>query len=492
MASITMVEMEAYVKERIDANNAVLGNILEQGRLMHEEVKVTQSAVIAEVTDQKERMDQRIVDLNLLRDQVMAQTTDLNDRSINAQTEFDSLKIQLNEFADRSQAEVKRTQEVTENVIRDLRFTIEAYLNGVRAEFDKRSSSADGGGGLFGEKVQTKKNDPKVDKKEVNVWKLADNVSKLDFRHWLDAIDTQLDVVHGLVFPEILLKKIRRTEVPIDSDVFKLCIDKANAEIQTIDRVDFETAKINEENWGYNKQSRFLHSYLLGKLNTDLHSKTLGVPAKNGFELYRLICNIVDAVPENDSFIMGAELMGLVKMHADKIKNLKDLYGFRLLLKRKEAEYEREIGIKPDDTQMKQILWNTMDAASRVTASQAKAEGGNYKLLADHIDGRYKITYGTLEYKTTTSNAMDISLADEYEKEKDAEGDGQAEGGSQGHLDAFGKGKGKGKGWPVNNGRCNVCNGEGHFARHCPSAQGADGKATGTQECYGCHGKGHP
>ena len=177
MASITKEEMEAYVKERIDANNAVLGNILEQGRLMHEEVKVTQSAVIAEVTDQKERMDQRIVDLNLLRDQVMAQTTDLNDRSINAQTEFDNLKIQLNEFADRSQAEVKRTQEVTENMIRDLRFTIEAYLNGVRAEFDKRSSSADGGGGLFGEKVQLKKNDAKVDKKEVNVWMLADNVS---------------------------------------------------------------------------------------------------------------------------------------------------------------------------------------------------------------------------------------------------------------------------------------------------------------------------
>ena len=333
-------------------------------------------------------MDQRIVDLNLLRDQVMAQTADFNDRSINAQMEFDNFKIQLNEFADRSQAEVKRTQEVTENVIRDLRFTIEAYLNGVRAKFDKRSSSADGGGGLFGEKVQMKKNDPKVDKKEVNVWKLADNVNKFDFRHWLDAIDTQLDVVHGLVFPEILLKKIRRTEVPIDSDVFKICVDQANAEIQTIDGVDFETAEINEDNWGYNKQSRFFHSYLLGKLNTDLHSKTLGVPAKNGFELYRLICNLVDAVPENASFIMGAELMGLVKMHADKIKNLKDLYGFRLLLKRKEAEYKREIGNKPDDTQMKQILWNTMDPASRVAASQAKAEGKDYKTLADHIDGR--------------------------------------------------------------------------------------------------------
>ena len=108
--------------------------------------------------------------------------------------------------------------------------------------------------------------------------------------------------------------------------------------------------------------------------------------------------------------------MGLVKMHADKIKNLKDLYGFRLLLKRKEAEYEREIGNKPDDTQMKQILWNTMDPASRVAASQAKADGKDYKTLADHIDGRYKITYGTLEYKTSSKDAMDISLAAEYEK----------------------------------------------------------------------------
>ena len=41
MASITMAEMGAYVKVRIDANSAVLGNILEQGRLMHEEVNAT-------------------------------------------------------------------------------------------------------------------------------------------------------------------------------------------------------------------------------------------------------------------------------------------------------------------------------------------------------------------------------------------------------------------------------------------------------------------
>ena len=56
-------------------------------------------------------------------------------------------------------------------------------------------------------------------------------------------------------------------------------------------------------------------------------------------------------------------------------------------------------------------------------------------------------------------------------------------------MDAFGKGKGKG--WMANNGKCHVCDGDGHIARRCPSARGPDGKATGTDVCYGCHGKGH-
>ena len=35
------------------------------------------------------------------------------------------------------------------------------------------------------------------------------------------------------------------------------------------------------------------------------------------------------------------------------------------------------------------------------------------------------------------------------------------------------------------------CDGEGHFARHCPSQAGPDGKASGTMNCHGCNGKGH-
>ena len=38
---------------------------------------------------------------------------------------------------------------------------------------------------------------------------------------------------------------------------------------------------------------------MLPNLNTELHAKTVSVEGKNGLEVYRQICNIVGAVPEN-------------------------------------------------------------------------------------------------------------------------------------------------------------------------------------------------
>ena len=60
---------------------------------------------------------------------------------------------------------------------------------------------------------------PKHDKKEVSVWKLPDGVSKPDFRHWIDGIDIQLEVIHGFVYPDLVFEKIKRlpTEVTVAS-----------------------------------------------------------------------------------------------------------------------------------------------------------------------------------------------------------------------------------------------------------------------------------
>ena len=46
-----------------------------------------------------------------------------------------------------------------------------------------------------------------IDEKEVSVRKLSNNVSKPDFRHWLDSVDLQLGAIHGFVYPDLVLEK---------------------------------------------------------------------------------------------------------------------------------------------------------------------------------------------------------------------------------------------------------------------------------------------
>ena len=45
--------------------------------------------------------------------------------------------------------------------------------------------------------------------------------------------------------------------------------------------------------------SRFVYSWLLGKINTDMHEKVADISNKNGYKLYQSITNSVDAIPAN-------------------------------------------------------------------------------------------------------------------------------------------------------------------------------------------------
>ena len=51
-----------------------------------------------------------------------------------------------------------------------------------------------------------------VDKKELSVWKLPDQVTKHEFCHWLDAIDTNLAAAQHIEYPEVVLDNVRRLE----------------------------------------------------------------------------------------------------------------------------------------------------------------------------------------------------------------------------------------------------------------------------------------
>ena len=117
----------------------------------------------------------------------------------------------------------------------------------------------------------------------------------------------------------------------------------------------------------------------------------------------------------------------------------------------------------------------------------------SYEEMTRWIDMRFKITHDNLDYKPQTrDDPLGLALFAEglcFEEPPPPVPDAPPDGASTqqaAELDVFANGKGKGKG--KGDGRCHACNGEGHFARDCPSRP-----PVGPQdvECLGCNGRGH-
>ena len=252
----------------------------------------------------------------------------------------------------------------------------------------------------------------RVDKKDLAVWKLPDSLDKAAFRHWLDAVGIQLEMVHKWKHADYVLNRVKRSDTEISPEVLTKCIVEANLDIEKVE--GFEELGTDSSDYCFAEKSKFLYAYLVSKLNTDLHDKTVGVEHKNGLEMYRQICQIVDAIPENAPFFMNAELQNLAKTYGSKVHDLKSLYGFSLLLKRKNAEYKKIVGVEPDDGQSKLIIWNVLDPTSRLQAATDRVSMMSYKGIVAWIDLRYKVTYGNLDYKPTgKDDPMGLSMVDE-------------------------------------------------------------------------------
>ena len=159
------------------------------------------------------------------------------------------------------------------------------------------------------------------------------------------------------------------------------------------------------------------------------------------------------------------------------------------MLKKKNAGYKQVIGSKPDDEQSPLILWNVLDVEFKRIAASYNVSAMPYEKFCLWIDMRYKCAHGNLEYK---SQGKDDPLGLALFAESDAHPqypsffpppvDAPTEPAAE--LDALNKGKGKGKG----DGRCHVCNGEGNFARDCPSTPPVSPQSV---ECLGCNVRGH-
>ena len=79
------------------------------------------------------------------------------------------------------------------------------------------------------------------------------------------------------------------------------------------------------------------------QINTDMHEKVAGIGNTDGYELHRLIYTSVDAIPAKAEFAYDQSLMQIVPLCGGQIKNLKELYELRVLLKKKVSKYNKEL-----------------------------------------------------------------------------------------------------------------------------------------------------
>ena len=127
--------------------------------------------------------------------------------------------------------------------IGDLRNQLYTWAVGAKAEINdiegviKADKGFEGKGAFSGKGFDggSKCAGASIDRKEIAVWKLPEDVSKIHFRHWMNAVDPQLEAVHGWRHADIILNWIKRSEDPIDAEVLERCLVEAGEEIDKLE-----------------------------------------------------------------------------------------------------------------------------------------------------------------------------------------------------------------------------------------------------------------
>ena len=146
-----------------------------------------------------------------------------------------------------------------------------------------------------------------IDKKEITVGNLLEELDKSSLRNWVDAVDLQLDMVHGFKQAGFVLYQIRRSKVAIDKPVFEPLLSTASVDIRKsqVELGISPDAPLSEEfDYLFHQRTTFLNAYLISKLNTSLHDQAVGIEHHDGIEIYKQFCQHIDAVREDVHFHM--------------------------------------------------------------------------------------------------------------------------------------------------------------------------------------------
>lgn len=119
---------------------------------------------------------------------------------------------------------------------------------------------------------------------------LGDKIGVADFRQWMKIVELQLDHVYGYPHLESIIDELRRTRQKIDETAWNAILAKLT---------EAHPGRYDNAIWNVNEFFRFLHGYLLPKLNTKLFALTNKIPDHNGIGALSKINNEVDAILEN-------------------------------------------------------------------------------------------------------------------------------------------------------------------------------------------------
>ena len=163
-----------------------------------------------------------------------------------------------------------------------------------------------------------------------------------------------------------------------------------------------------------------------------------------------MICNTVDAVPDNYKFFLDSQFTEMPQLYGDEIQGLKELYAFRMMLEAKAVAYKQAIGHEPDYDQPKQIMYVCMGMGSKSLASQSGLHRKGYVDICKDIDRRYRLQFEGLGFAKAAKGDDPMGVSNIFGNEDGKTGGSQAapaepEPPLREDLDAFGQGKGRGK-----------------------------------------------
>jgi len=118
-------------------------------------------------------------------------------------------------------------------------------------------------------------------------------------------------MVHDFKHAGFALNQVRRSKVAIDAPVFETLLATVSLEIRKSQEdlgITPDAALSVDLDYPFQQRTTFFNAYLINKLSTSLHDRTVGVEHHNGFEIYRQVCQMIDAVPENAEFHLANDL----------------------------------------------------------------------------------------------------------------------------------------------------------------------------------------